>query len=139
MSDIKTIFKYGGWMDDFEVWDEEDLASRNFPHTYHVSVEGFIWYNTLQDGINYYESMRDSYLNFLIENYKELNLETKNDSTRKYKSYDIEICNDENGWTIYVYTSPFHDLENTYYFIDGVVKQLKKIALEIAKEEVQNE
>ena len=131
MSDIKTIFKYGGWMDDFEVWDEEDLSSRNFPHEYHVDVEGYIWYKNLHDGVEYFELMKNAYLEFLKENYKDLNLNLKTDSTTKYRSYDIEINQDENGWTIYVSAPIFYSLENTYYYINGVVNQLKQIEQDI--------
>lgn len=131
MSEMKTIFKYGGWMDDFEVWDEEDSDSRNFPHKYHVGIEGYIWYNTLQDGISYYETMKNAYLEFLKDNYKDLNLELDTESTTKYRSYDIEINQDENGWTIYVSAPIFYNLENTSHYINGIVNQLKQIEKEI--------
>lgn len=138
MSEIKTIFKHGGWMDDFEVWDEEDLSSRNFSHKYHVSIEGFIWYPTLYDGIEYYKEIRSKYLEFLKEHYPNLDFEEDKNSELVYRSYDMEINKNGHGWTIYVSAPTFYELKDTYIWFNGVVEQLNKIKDNYESEENKN-
>lgn len=136
MSEIQTIFKYGGFGEDIEII-KESTNIKGLPFRYYIGIEGFIWYPSLQEGINYYKKIKDKYLEFLKENYKELDLKTKNisESDLVYRSYDIEINKDEHGWTIYVSAPTFYELKDTYVWLNGVIEQLDNIKGNLESEE----
>lgn len=119
--------KYG--IDDLSVWgDETNIES--MPYKYNISIEGLIWYNTLNDGIDYYKTLLKEYEEFIINNVKLTDedvedVEYKNDII--YRSYDIDISQDENGYVIYVQAPVFYNLNDTYLWFKGVVNQLEGI------------
>ena len=128
MSEYKTIFKYGDspvFDEDFEVIDKEDLKSEYYPHLYKIGIEGYMYFEKLEYLISYYEKFKGEYSEFLKNKY---NVKPKEQEQCFYRSYDIELWYDEKvGYNAYVNCPYYSNIENTYYWIDGVINQLKNI------------
>lgn len=128
MKEIKTIFKYGDspmFDEDFEVICEEDLESEYCPHLYTIGIEGYVYFEKLEHLISYYEKFKTKYLEFLKNQY---NFKPKKQEQCYYRSYDIELYyNEKVGYNVYVNCPYYSNIEDTYYWINGVINQLKNI------------
>lgn len=107
--------------DDFSVYKEsvrEDLD------LYHVSMEGYIYYNSLQDGIDYLKEIRDFYFQSIKYNVID---DEDCDESIKYRSYDIEIIEDENGIMMFVSAPVLYSEQAVCSWLNGVISQLEII------------
>jgi hypothetical protein len=120
MINSETLFKYPKTLEDIEVWKNYDSYK-----PYHIDIEGLIWYETLQNGIDYLTTLKDEYFKWLKSNHNDEIVEEVNDII--YKSYDIEIFKDKIGYCIFLNAPSFDKLYDTYLWFDGVIKQLNKI------------
>lgn len=125
--------KYGLGGGDLSVWAEKtDIES--LPYEYRLSTEGFLYYQTLEDGVNYYNELLLEFENFIVNNTEITDEDIENVKYIKcgnYKRlYGVDIKNTENGWTIDVEPPTFYSLNNTYLWFKGLVNQLNHILKE---------
>lgn len=113
--------------DDFVVF-REPLSERTA--LYHVGMEGYIFYRTLQDAIKYLEEIKENYRKWLAAN-KNTVTEREPDDDEVYRSYDVEVCENEGmGITVFISSAPLLSLTAVYHWLDGVIAQLKTIKVE---------
>ena len=125
--DINILWQYpSSSFEDICVWEEK--IDNTFIY-YNVSIEGYIFYETIEDGINYIKEMKNNYLLWLKKNYDidELIKDSNKHNKSCYISYDIEIIKDElpQPYSIYLNAPTFFNLYDIYLWLDGVINQLK--------------
>lgn len=129
--------KYGLGGGDLYVWANKTNIE-SLPYEYHLSIEGFLFYQTLEDGIRYYNELLEEFETFIVDNIEITNEDiedTKYLEWGKYKRlYGVDIRNTENGWTIDVEAPVFYSLNNTYLWLKGLVNQLNEILAEYKNE-----
>lgn len=128
--------KYGLGGGDLSVWAEKTVIE-TLPYKYHLSVEGFIYYKTLEDGVKYYNKLLLEFENFIVNNF-EVTDEDIEDAEYiewgKYKRlYGVAINHTKNGWTIDVESPTFYSLNDTYLWFKGFINQLNTILNEYNK------
>lgn len=125
--DKKPIFMFPTTLwDDFSIYKEKVKDNLYF---YHVSMEGYIFYQTLQDGIDYLIEIKNAYYDFLKMNKYIDKTDKEYEKHIVYKTYDIEIYKDNNGVMIFLSAPIFIDMFDIYRWLDGVIKQLQTIKL----------
>lgn len=123
MNDIKTLFCYPS-----PIWDHILVYSEQIDkHTfYNISIEGCIYYDSLEDGIVYLKKLKDKYYEWLLaNNYDPSKSKTNRDCL--YKTYDISIYKDDAGIQIMLSAPKFLDILETYEWLKGVINQLETI------------
>ena len=121
----KSLFTYGCdiWEEDFEVWEEEN--------GYSCSIEGLIYYDSLDKAIGYYEQMRTAFLIFLMN--KGVKIEDITlDNSYIYKTYVIEIFQGNLSLTdveIFTNCPTYRTIEEVYLWLVGVINQLEDIKI----------
>jgi len=123
---IELIFAYpSATQNDIAIYKEK----RDTFDLYYLSIEGYIFHETLQDGINYLEHLKNKFKEEIFTD-KEINTQIKNNSKKiMYKNYNIEIVYDdfEKDIMIFLYPPIFINLLETYIWLDGAIEQLKTI------------
>lgn len=126
MSDFEVIFKYGE-NDDFEVLKKVDFFKTGEQISlYMVSVEGFIYFESMKDLISYYKE-------FLNEYKKRFDVVPVDDSDCIYRSYDIEIIRDVGHYAAYISCPMLYSEEECYLWMEGVINQLENISTTLKK------
>lgn len=121
MSDFEVIFKYGE-NDDFEVLKKVDFfGNGNQISLYMISVEGFIYFESMKDLISYYKE-------FLNEYKKRFDVIPVDNNDYIYKTYDIEIIRDVGHYAAYVSCPMLYSEEECYLWMEGVINQLENIS-----------
>jgi hypothetical protein len=123
--------KYG--IGDLDVWCSETRIE-SIPYKYHLSIESFIWYNTFEDGVTYYNTLLEEFETWLANN---IDITDKMVEELKYlvekplyQTYSISIEHDENGWNFNVLPPTFYDLDGLYRWFKGAVSQMNNIKIE---------
>lgn len=109
-------------LEDLSVWSiENDYGIR-----YHIGIEGLIYYETLNDAIEYYKIMLNEYQKWLTDNNVQ---RTEHNIKHLFKSQDIEIgkLSDESEYYINTYAPSFSELYDTYWWLFDVIQQLENI------------
>lgn len=123
--------KYG--MGDLGVWCSE-TGIENLSYKYHLSIESFIWYNTFEGGVTYYNTLLEEFETWLVNN-----IDITDDMIKEskylvekplYQTYSIGIEHDENGWNFNVLPPTFYDLDSLYRWFKGAVNQMNGINIE---------
>lgn len=128
--------KYGLDGGDLSVWAEK-TAIETLPYKYHLSVEGFIYYKTLEGGVEYYNELLLEFENFIVNNFEVKDEDIENAEYIKWgkykRLYGVDINHTKNGWTIDVEPPSFYSLNDTYLWFKGFVNQLNDILNEYKK------
>lgn len=113
---------------DLSVWKTWDKDFKKY--TYHIGIEGFIGYKTLNEGIEYYEQLCNALKKF-VDNHP-ISLR-KTDHDIIYRSRDIEVHDDKDNECVWIYASEpsmgFNSLYDTYMWLSDIIKQLKTIKM----------
>lgn len=126
MSGFEVIFKYGE-NDDFEVLKKVDFfGNGNQISLYMISVEGFIYFESMKDLISYYKE-------FLNEYKKRFDVIPVDNNDYIYKTYDIEIIKDVGHYAAYVSCPMLYSEEECYLWMEGVINQLENISTLLKK------
>lgn len=128
--------KYGLGGGDLSVWvNKTNIES--LPYEYHLSTEGFLFYETLEDGVKYYNELLKEFEEFIVANVELIDEDIedgKYSEWGKYKRlYGVDIKHTENGWTIDIEAPTFYSLNNAYLWFKGLVNQLNEILQEYNK------
>ena len=135
--DFEDLFEYPSvWPNtnggDLSVWKTVDHCDDYNPTYYHIEIEGYIGYKTLQDAVNYYQDMLDK-LTVWIISYKK---DHPNRDDEKYKKYDADLVYQTrdievryNNDCYWIFTEPpeFPYIDGCKEWLEDVVKQLKTI------------
>jgi len=123
--------KYG--MGDLDVWCSE-TGIENLEYKYHLSIESFIWYNTFEDGVTYYNTLLEEFETWLVNNIDITDemIEESQYLVEKpiYQTHSIGIEHDENGWNFNVLPPTFYDLDSLYRWLKGAINQMNNINIE---------
>ena len=121
----KSLFIYGCdiWEEDFEVWEEEN--------GYSCSIEGLIYYDSLDKAIGYYEEMRSAFLQWLTRNElyldEEIFVEDLKEDEYTYRTYDIEINKNDIGIAVFTNCPVYSTIKEVYKWLVGVINQLEDV------------
>lgn len=129
--EYKVIFesKYG--FGDLYI-DSTKTGIEGLEHEYSLSVDSFIWYDTLTSAKEYYRKLLNELEEFLT-NENLLEPKDKEDinfiNQYIYKTYDLGISKDENGWCIEINPPNFYSLNCLLEWFRGVVNQLESVEI----------
>ena len=128
--------KYGLGGGDLSVWANKTNIE-SLPYEYHLSTEGFLFYETLEDGVKYYNELLKEFEEFIVANVELIDEDIedgKYSEWGKYKRlYGVDIKHTENGWTIDIEAPTFYSLNNAYLWFKRLVNQLNEILQEYNK------
>lgn len=93
---------------------------------YHLWTEGELYFRSLQDIKKFYKETVEDLEYWYINNFDSYD-DYYNSETIIYRSYDIELHKDSNGYTVYVEPPTFYDLEDLYLWTKGMLNQLNGI------------
>lgn len=114
----KSVFTYGNWLEDLDVWIKEETKE------YCIATEGYVFFDTLTDLISYYKIMRDAFEKFLLETYpdfKDFKPTSTYDDKIKY-----EIDNSYKGHVaVFLDTYKSINIFDTYYWFRRVIEKLE--------------
>lgn len=131
--DFVDLFEYPQvWQNsndgDLSVWKTWDKDFKTY--IYHIEIEGFIGYKTLNEGIEYYEELCNALKAFLKKNA----IPSKKANNKViYHSRDVEVHDDKDNDCIWIYVSEpsmgFNSLYDTYSWLSDIIEQLKTIKM----------
>jgi hypothetical protein len=108
--------------DDFILWKEKkyDLT------WYHLSIEGYIGFETLDDAIGLYNLFLKELEEYLTENNHPK--PNKNRGRRiVYKVRGMEVCYEHEYYWVFLDGYKSTDIWDIYYYLKDVIEQLRRI------------
>ncbi len=125
--DTKLVFSYPNEpQTDFRVKKITEYYDGGKTISYQPCVEGYIGYESVQEAIDYYAKMLESYADYLTE---QKVTEVPRDKDCLYKTRDIEISKISNDKdTLFVFTNApqMSNRWDCYYWLEDVIEQLKQ-------------
>ncbi|PAV30367.1 hypothetical protein CIL05_07805 [Virgibacillus profundi] len=111
--------------DDFELWKEEKYGVK----FYHVSIEGYIGFEKLEDFIELYEHFLGELQQYLIENnYPKTE---KSGWKRIYSKRAMDICYGNDCYWIFLDGYESAEIWDAYYYLEDVINQLREVKASI--------
>lgn len=93
---------------------------------YHLWIEGELYFCSFEAVKKFYKKIVKDLEHWYINNFDSYD-DYYNSETIIYRSYDIELHKDSNGYTVYVEAPTFYDLEDLYLWTKGMLNQLNGI------------
>lgn len=93
---------------------------------YYLWIEGALYFNSLDKLKIFYKEIIDELEYWYINNFDYYD-DYYYSETIIYRSYDIELHKDSNGYTVYVEPPTFYGLEDLYLWTKGMYNQLNNI------------
>lgn len=120
----ESLLKFHG--EDFELYKKDNH--------YHISVEGYLGFDSLDDAIQLYETFLDKMLDYLNDNnYVELDYLDKNWKTI-HQSRSIHVCYESNYYCIFLDRYNSTNIWECYYYLEDVISQLIDINFKLNDE-----
>ena len=93
---------------------------------YHLWIEGELYFCSFEAVKKFYKEIVEDLEHWYINNFDSYD-DYYNSETIIYRSYDIELHKDSNGYTVYVEPPKFYSLEDLYLWTKGMLNQLNGI------------
>ncbi len=130
MSKIEELFKCGSGEDfineDFSIWKNDNY--------YHISIEGYIGYHSLDHAIDYYNGFIDKFKLWLIDsNYNKPNkINPYWNSVHRTRAIDIGYM--EDCYWIFLEGHKSEEIYELLWYMEDILNQLKEVNKKLSDE-----
>ncbi|MDP9675387.1 hypothetical protein J2W97_001370 [Paenibacillus jamilae] len=107
---------------DFEVWKGKVWYSDK--DQYNISVEGYMGFETIQQGIELYEMFNAELLRYIEQNG---GLKGRHEWKKVYHTRAVEISNEHDSYWIFLDGYKSEEISDLYWYMCDVIEQLKRL------------